>query len=106
LRRYKKYLEEQGGVRIEKKIAEWNALPMYGQLRNRVVHSRGLLNPDDTNLRDFIKSDPNLDIDDNEIIFKKGFCERAIGTIRRFFQKLDTQLPECQDLEPHFGFRP
>jgi hypothetical protein len=104
--KYKKYLKEQAEIDVEK-IAEWNALPIYGQLRNRVVHNRGLLNPNNTDLMSFIKANPNLDSDNDEIVFKKGFCEEAIETIRRFFQELDTQLPiECQDLEPHFGFRP
>ena len=104
--RYRKYLEKLGGVDVGG-IDEWDKLAMYGELRNRVAHHQGRLNLRNTVLVKFIEDTPSLDADGDEIIFKKGFCEEAIKTIRVFFQSLDSQLPaECQDLEPHFGYRP
>ena len=109
---YRKYLEKLGDVDVQG-ISEWKTFPLYGQLRNRVAHYQGYLNPRNTELMKFVEGNSFLDISypetdsEPEIIFKRGFCEEAVATIKRFFQALDGQLPvECQDLEHHFGYRP
>jgi len=104
IHKYEQYLEKQGGVDF-KGIGEWNKLQKYGELRNCVVHYRGSLDPKNTQLIQFVKRHSSLDVDHDNIVFKKGFCEEVVKTIRSFFQALDARLPEdCIDLDQNFGF--
>ena len=106
LQKYRMYIERLAHIDF-KGIGEWDKLSKYGELRNRVAHHQGHLNLGNANLMKFIADNPNLDVEEDVIVFRKGFCEEVIDTIKSFFQSLDAQLPaDCEDLEPHFGYSP
>ena len=104
--KYKKYVERLTDIRFQQ-IGEWRQLEAHGEIRNRIVHNQGQINPSNTSLVEFIHRAPYLHIVDGRITFEQGACQAFIDTVRRFLEALDKRLPtECSDLETHFGFRP
>lgn len=106
LNRYKKYIERLIGVDISK-IEHWSLLQRYGEIRNRVVHSRRRIRNPSSDLAGFVDQHPLLRLERREIVFERGACEAFIDVVLKFLESVDETLPqECRSPEPHFGFRP
>jgi hypothetical protein len=106
IRKYRKYMDAIAAVDMAT-VDEWPSLLKYGTLRNRLVHNLGLVNPSNTELIKFIKDNPDLRIQDSEVVIEDTACRAFVDLIRSFFKELDSRLPpDCSDLEPHYGFRP
>ena len=77
---------------------EWQEIQEYRILRNCIVHNEGVLegmsSKDVAKLRKYIDRKQTLSLwwDDDIIILKKGFCEEALDTIRRFLRLLHPLL--------------
>ena len=94
IKKAERYLEKLVGISFPK-TPQWKEMEDYRKLRNCVVHNQGYLTPsnDDKYLRDtYIPHHPYLSIQPgiygDEVVFRQGFCESVIDTIRMCFEQL------------------
>jgi hypothetical protein len=99
IRRAKKYLMDVAKIRFPES-SEWDELLKYQKLRNCIVHNEGKLKgmrklEDKEELKQYIEDSHDflaLNSDGDEIIFRKGFCEKVLQVSRRFFTDLFATL--------------
>jgi hypothetical protein len=94
-KKVKKYLEKLTRVNFPS-TPEWTEMENYRKLRNCVVHNQGKLtsSKDDKHLRDmYIPTRyPRLSIDNDQVVFHKGFCEEVIDTLEACIHQLCVAL--------------
>lgn len=73
---------------------EWQEIQAYNKLRNCFVHNDGRIQnyPDEKFIRSYIAHNaPLIEIDSwNEIVIKKGFCEKVLNVFEQFEKQLST----------------
>jgi hypothetical protein len=95
IRRAREYLVGVAKIRFPES-SEWDELLKYQKLRNRIVHNEGKLKgmrkqEDKEKLKQYIEDSHDflaLNSDGDEIIFRKGFCEKVLQVSHRFFTDL------------------
>jgi len=99
IRRADKYLTDVAKIRFPES-SEWEELLKYQKLRNCIVHNEGKLEgmrkrEDKAELKQYIEDSHGflaLSSYGDEIIFRKGFCEKVLQVSRRFFTDLFAAL--------------
>ena len=95
IRRAKEYLVGVAKFRFPE-CSEWDELLKYQKLRNCIVHNEGKLKgmrkqEDKEELKQYIEDSRDflaLNSDGDEIIFRKGFCEKVLQMSHGFFTDL------------------
>ena len=95
IRRAKEYLVGVAKIRFPES-SEWDELLKYQKLRNCIVHNEGKLKgmrkqDDKEELKQYIEDSHDflaLNLDGDEIIFRKGFCEKVLQMSHGFFTDL------------------
>jgi hypothetical protein len=94
------YLVIVQGVGLEIDTDEaWQEIEKYNILRNCIVHDEGILNEQTHNLdilRDYIYDKSTLSLENDTILFAKGFCEEALETIEGFLHQVYTAVAEAR----------
>jgi len=85
IKRYKYYLEKIVGFEFPKSN-NWSSILSYSKVRNCLVHNDGSVNDCDSEkfLRTYILKHKFLELDYDEIVIKKEFCEETIESFERF----------------------
>jgi len=85
IRRSKNYLEKVVGLKISNP-KEWHEVLAYNKLRNCFVHNNGFATKSDDEkfLRNYISKHNFLELDYDEVIIGKEFCEEAIKNFETF----------------------
>ena len=85
IKRSKYYLEEIVGFEFPKSN-NWSNILSYSKVRNCLVHNNGSVKGSDSEkfLRNYILKHNFLELDYDEIIIKKEFCEETIRDFEKF----------------------
>ena len=87
IRRSKTYLEKVVGLDLSAS-KEWSAILAYTKLRNCLVHNDGRVSGCQYAkfLRNYAVRHKFLELDHNEILLKRGYCEEAIEALAKFYE--------------------
>lgn len=104
IRRAKKYLMDVAKIRFPGS-SEWEELLKYQKLRNCIVHNEGRFKgirkqEDKEELKQYIEDSHDflaLNSDGDEIIFRKGFCEKVLQVSHGFFTDLFAVLTSGEE---------
>jgi hypothetical protein len=95
------YLKKIVKIDFPDKCTEWEKIGVYKIVRNSIVHRQGRLSDSQKNknrIEKFIKDNPSLlielDESNNNIKISKETLFDFIETLREFFEKLYTNIPE------------
>jgi hypothetical protein len=95
------YLVKVEGVGLEIDTNEaWQEIEKYNILRNCIVHDEGIIPNEQTYkrdaLRDYICDKSTLSLENDTILFAKGFCEEALEIIEGFLHQVYTAVAEAR----------
>jgi hypothetical protein len=87
------YLTRVCRIDFPEKSDEWKLLQDYNQLRNVVVHNRGIMETGNSHLASLVEDSPLLEIGNSDVIhLDRDFCPGVLHTAAEFFRQLQESL--------------
>lgn len=100
------YLDKICDIKGPKQITTWHEIKRLQDIRNVIVHRRGILKekgaPDanDAAIRQYLKDRTDILVDaGNTLVLTKDFCLHAIGVVRDYLLELIAKMPDTDTFE-------
>jgi hypothetical protein len=92
------YLKKVAGLNFPEQSPEWNYIKKCNKIRNCIVHNGSLIDENNKNLRDIIKSMNTIRTDnfilEEKIRLEKGFCFDFIQNMRTLLNDISQEYQE------------
>ena len=92
LERIKNYLKKEIGIDFPDQTESWNEIKSMNKVRNVIAHGNSEVDPDDSNLIEYIDKNSYFDVQDNTLLLQEGAVKYLLSYIEIFLKELSCAI--------------